>query len=98
MVLAFTPPQAWQARGWKTKLRQELPKLVGPKCLREDVSRLKVHIDVLKVDIPHKDTFSSEVVMHLNLLTPSMEYRIPSKMDIVEIVAVDQDWIVDGDV
>ena len=53
---------------------------------------------MLKVDIPYKDTFSDEVVVHLNVLCPSMEDGVSSKMDTVEIVAVEQDWIADGDV
>ena len=53
---------------------------------------------MLKVDIPYKDTISDEVVVHLNVLCPSVEDMVLSKMDTTEIVAVEQDWIVDGDI
>ena len=53
---------------------------------------------MFKVDIPCKNTFSDEVVVHLNVLCPSVEDRVSSKMDTTDIVAIEQDWIVDGDV
>ena len=40
--------------------------------------------------------FSDEVVMHLNVLFPSVKDKVSSKMDTTEIVVVEQDWIVDG--
>ena len=45
-------------------------------------------VDVLKVDIPRKDTFSDKGVVHLDMLSPSMEDRFLSKMYIVEVVVV----------
>ena len=95
---AITSPQARQVVGWKTKLGRKLPKLVGPQSFGEDVSCLKIGIDVLKVDIPCKDTFSIEVVVHLNVLYPSMEDGVSNKMNTFEIVTVEQDWTVDGEV
>ena len=67
-----------------------MPKLVGPQSFREDVGCLKIGVDVLKVDIPSKNTFSDELVVHLNVLCLSMEDGVSSKMDIVEIVVVEQ--------
>ena len=52
----------------------------------------------MKVNIPCKNTFSDEVVVHLNVLCLSMKDEVSTKMDTVEIVVVEQDWIVDGDV
>ena len=72
---AITSPQARQVVGWKTKLGRKLPKLVSPQSFREDVGCLKIGADVLKVDIPYKDTFLDEVVVYLNVLCPSMEDR-----------------------
>ena len=57
---------------------------------------MKIGVDVLKVDIPYKNTFSDELVVHLNVLCPNMEDGVSSKMDTTEIVVVVQDWIVDG--
>ena len=94
---AITPSQARKVVGRKTKLGRKLPKLVSPQSFREDVGCLKIGADVLKVDIPYKDTFLDEVVVYLNVLCPSMEDGVSSKMDTTEIVAVEQVWIVDGD-
>ena len=71
---AFTPPQARQGVG------QKLAKLVGLQSFCDDVGCLKIGVDVLKVDIPCKDTFSDEVVVHLNVLCSSMEDGVLSKM------------------
>ena len=51
---------------------------------------------MLKVDIPCNDMSRDEVAVHLNVLCPSMEDGVSSKMDTTEIVVVVQDWIVDG--
>ena len=54
---------------------------------------------MLKGKIPRKDMFSDEMVGHVDVLCLSMENRVSSKMDtIVEIVVVDKDSVVDGDV
>ena len=95
---AITPPQAWQIVGRKTKLSWKLPKLVGPQSFREDVGCLKIGVNVWKVYIPCKNKFSYEVVVHLNVLCPSMEDGVSSKMDTVEIVAVGKDWIIEDDI
>ena len=84
--------------GRKTKLGRKLLKLDGPQSFREVVGCLKIGDDVLKVNILRKDTFLDEVVVHLNVLCSSMEDGDSSKMDTTEIVAVEQVWIVDGDV
>ena len=76
---AITPPRAQQVVGRKTKLGRKLPKLVSPQSFREDVGCLKIGADVLKVDIPYKDTFLDEVVVYLNVLCPSMEDEISGK-------------------
>ena len=39
-----------------------------------------------------------EVIEHYDVLCPSIEDRVLSKMDTIEIVTIDQDWVVDGDV
>ena len=52
---------------------------------------------MLKVEIPCNDTFLDNVVVHLNVLFPSMEYQILSQVDVAKVDAVDQDWVVDGD-
>ena len=70
----------------------------APLGFREDVGRLKSRVDMLKVDIPHKDMLSNEKVVHLDVLCPSMEDKVSSKMYTTEIVVVDQGWVVDGDV
>ena len=85
---AITPPQARQGVGRKAKLGWKLPKLVSPQGFHEDVDCITIGVDVLKVDIPYKDMFSNEVVMHLNELCSSMEDRVLSKMDTTEIVVV----------
>ena len=59
---------------------------------------MKIVVDVLKVNIPCKDTFSDEVVVHFYMLCLSMEDEGSSKMDIAEIVTVEKDWIDDGDI
>ena len=60
--------------------------IVGPQGFREDVSCLKMGADVLKVDIPCKDTFSDEVVVHLDVLSPSMEEGVSNEMNVVKVV------------
>ena len=70
----ITPPQARQVGGQKAKLDRKLLKLFGPQSFSKDVSRLKIDIDMLKVDIPNNDKFPDEVVVHLDVLCPSMEY------------------------
>ena len=94
----ITPPQARQVVGRKTKLSKKLTKLVDPQGFCEYFGCPKIGVDVLKVDIPSKNTFSDELVVHLNVLCLSMEDGVLSKMDIVEVVIVEQDWIVDGDI
>mgnify|MGYP000712859241 CR=1 FL=1 len=71
--LAITLPQARQVVGRETKLSRKLPKLVCTQGFREDVGCLKIGANVLKVNIPYKDMFSDEVVMHLNVLCLSVE-------------------------
>ena len=94
---AITPPQARQVVGRKAKFGRKLPKLVSPQSFHEDVDHLKIGIDMSKVDIPSSDTFRDEVVVHLDVLYPSMEYQVLSQVDDAKIVAVDQDRIIDGD-
>ena len=53
---------------------------------------------MLKIDIPRNDTLPNEMVVHLNVLCLCMEDQVPCKMYTIEIVKVDQDWVVDGDV
>ena len=86
----ITPPQARQVVGRKTKLSKKLTKLVDPQGFCEYFGCPKIGVDVLKVDIPSKNTFSDELVVHLNVLCLSMEDGVSSKMDIVEIVVVEQ--------
>mgnify|MGYP007117639174 CR=1 FL=1 len=93
---AITPPQARQVVGRKAKLGQKLPKLVDHQSFREHVGclkigtdMLKIGTDMLKIDIPCNGMFSDEVVVHLDVLCPSMEYRVPSQVDVAKIVAVD---------
>ena len=86
----ITPPQARQVVGRKAKLGRKLLKLVGSQSFREDVGRLNIGTDMLRVDIPCNDMSRDEVAVHLNVLCPSMEDGVSSKMDIVEIVVVEQ--------
>ena len=65
-----------------------LPKLVSSKCLREDVNHLNVRVDVLKVDIPNQDTFSDEMVVHLDVLSSSMEDGVSSKVYTAKVSTV----------
>ena len=77
---------------------QKLSKLVGSQGFHEDVDHLKIGDDMSKIDIPYNDPFPNEVVVHLNVLCLSVEDMVSSKMDTSEIVAAEQDWIIDGDV
>ena len=94
---AITPPQAREVVGCKAKPGLKLPKLVSPQSFCEDIGRLKIGNDMSKVDIPCDDPIPNEVVVHLNVLCPSMEYRVPSQGDAAKIVLVDQNSIVHGD-
>ena len=95
---AITPPQAREVVGCKAKPGLKLPKLVSPQSFCEDIGRLKIGNDMSKVDIPCDDPIPNEVVVHLDVLCPSMEDKVSSKMYTTEIVVVDQGWVVDGDV
>ena len=52
--------------------------------LYEDVDYLKIHADMLKVHIPRKDILLDEMVVHLNVLCPSMEDEVSSKMKLLD--------------
>ena len=78
VVVRLTPPQARQVKGRKTKLRRDLLKLVDPYGFCEYIDLLKIRVDMLKVDIPRKDTQSNKMVVQLNVLCLSMEDWIPS--------------------
>ena len=57
----------------KIEVRRELLHLVDSHGLREDVSRVQVHVDVFQVDISGQNTLSDEVIAHFDVLGPSME-------------------------
>ena len=61
--------------------------------LREDVSRLQVCIDVLQVDISSEDSLSNEMLVHLDVLGPSMEDWISSEVNTAHVVAVEGIWV-----
>ena len=53
---------------------------------------------MLQVDISGQDPFSDELVVHLDVLSLSMENQVPSQVNVARVVAVEEDGIFDGDV
>ena len=52
--------------------------------------------DVLQVDISDQNTLSDEVIMHFDVLGPKMEDWVLSNMNTTNVVAVEKNWIFDG--
>ena len=71
--LPLAPRQARLVDSQKIEVRRELSQLVDSHGLREDVSRVQVHVDVFQVDISGQNTLSDEVIAHFDVLGPSME-------------------------
>ena len=73
LALHFAPPQARLVDGQKTKVCRELSQVVDSQGLHEDVIRLQVRVEVLQVDIFGQNMLSDEVLVHFDVLGPSME-------------------------
>ena len=48
----------------------------------------KFMLNVLQVNISSQDTFSNEVVVHLDVLSPSMKNWVANQVDTAHIIAV----------
>ena len=70
----------------KTEFCCELLQLVGSQGLREDVDRLQMRVDVMQVDISSQDTFSDEVIMHINVFSPIMEIWVTGQVNVAHVV------------
>ena len=46
--------------------------------------------NIHKFDFTRKDTFADKMIVHLNVLGPSVEDGVLRKLDVVEVVAVDR--------
>ena len=68
----------------------ELPQLVQTKRFGEDVGSLSIRQNILKFDFTREDTLTNKVIVHLNVLSPCVEYRVLHELDAVEVVAVDR--------
>ena len=60
------------------KCHRELLKLAHAEDLRKDVDHLKVGADMFKFDVTCDDALANIVIVHLDVLSPAMEDRIPS--------------------
>ena len=72
------------------KRTRELPQLVQTKGLGEDVGSLPISQNVMKFNFTWKDTFTDEVIVHLNVLGPCVENGVFRKLDVAEVVPVDR--------
>ena len=59
---------------------------------------MKIHANVLKVDIANQNALSNEVVVHFDMLCTRVEHRILSQIDTAHIVAEKGNQILDGNV
>ena len=50
---------------------------------------------MLQVDILGQNTLLDEVILHFDVLSPSMEYWVPSEVNTVHVVAVEENQILD---
>ena len=72
----------------QAKRTRELLQLVETKGLGEDVGVLPIHRNILEFDFNRKLT--DKMVVHLNVLSPSVEDRIFCKLDATEVVVIDR--------
>ena len=64
--------------------------LVCSKRLGEDIGSLPIRRNILKFDFTREDTHTNKMIVHLNVLSPGMEYEVRRYMDVVEVIAVDR--------
>ena len=53
---------------------------------------------MLQVDISGQDMFSVEMIVHLDVLSLSMENRVLSQMDVAHVITINEDGIFGRDV
>ena len=53
---------------------------------------------MLEVDIPSQDTFSDEMIVQLNVLSPSVKHQVQNQVNATHLVTVEEDGIYDGKV
>ena len=66
-----------------------MPQLVQTKGLCEDVGSLPIRLNVVKFDFTREDTLTEKMIVHLNVLSPSVEDRVLRELDVVEVFTVD---------
>ena len=88
--LFMAPPQAQLGDGRKNEVRRELPQLVNSQGLSQDVSCLQVRANVLQVDISGQNLLSDEVIVHFDVLGPSMEDWVLSELNIAHGFVVEE--------
>ena len=60
------------------------------------MSYLKLHADVLQVNISSLNVFSDEVVVHFDMVRACVEHQVMSQMNIAHVIVVKENWILDG--
>ena len=73
-----SPPQVWHIEVTQPKHTRELPQLVQTKGLGEDVGSLPICRNMLKFDFTREDTLTDKMIVHLNVLSPGVEYAVLS--------------------
>ena len=69
----FSSPQVHHVEVPQPKRTRELLQLLSTKGLGEDVGVLPIRRNILKFDFTREDTLAEKVVVHLNVLGPSVE-------------------------
>ena len=70
---------------------RKMLQLVRSKRLGEEVRNLPIGSNILKFNFTAQDLLAHRVIMHLNVLCGSMEYRVLGQLHTANVVVVDQD-------
>ena len=66
-----------------------MPKLVKTKGFGENIGNLPISRNMHQFDFTSEDTLTDKTIMHLNVLSPGVEYGVLRKVDAAEVVAID---------
>jgi hypothetical protein len=82
-------PQVRHVEVAQPKRTRELPQLVEPKSLGENVGNLPIRRNMLQFHFTGENTLLDEMVMHLDVLRPCVKDRVFRELNAAKVVAMD---------
>ena len=74
-----------------TKNLGEMLQLVQSERLGEDVGDLPISSNISKFDFTAQDPLTHKVIMHLDVLSASMEHKVFGQLHAIDVVTIDRD-------